>query len=194
MALTRKLLKSMGLTDEQIDSVIEEHTNTVNGLKDEVTKLKESAERLPSVQKELDDLKKVTADYDDWKIKYTDEHKAFEDYKKDVETKATTEKLRNAYKALLKANNVDEKRLDTILKVTDLTSKKLTEDGKFENEKELSEAIQSEWKDFVVTSANKGVQVDTPPSNGSSELSNDAKYIRERASKRHAGTYGKGEE
>ena len=34
MALTRKSLKAMGLADEQVDSIIEMHTETVDGLKD----------------------------------------------------------------------------------------------------------------------------------------------------------------
>ena len=36
MALTRKLLKGMGLTDEQVDTIIEAHTDTVDGLKEQV--------------------------------------------------------------------------------------------------------------------------------------------------------------
>ena len=34
MALTRKLLKGMGLTDEQVDTIIEAHADTVDGLSD----------------------------------------------------------------------------------------------------------------------------------------------------------------
>ena len=33
MALTRKLLKGMGLTEEQVDTIIEAHSETVEGLK-----------------------------------------------------------------------------------------------------------------------------------------------------------------
>ena len=33
----------MGLTDEQIDSIIESHTDTVNGLKEQIDDLKDSA-------------------------------------------------------------------------------------------------------------------------------------------------------
>ena len=36
MSLTRKSLKAMGLTDEQIESVIEMHTDTVSGLKEKL--------------------------------------------------------------------------------------------------------------------------------------------------------------
>ena len=55
MALTRKLLKGMGLTDEQVDTIIEAHTDTVDGLKADVSKYKSDAEKLPGVQKQLDD-------------------------------------------------------------------------------------------------------------------------------------------
>ena len=83
MALTRKLLKGMGLTDEQVDTIIEAHTDTVDGLKEQVKTYKADAEKLPNVQKELDDLK--AAGDGGYKEKYEKEHKAFEDYKADVD-------------------------------------------------------------------------------------------------------------
>ena len=46
MALIRKSLKAMGLTDEQVDSIIEMHTDTVYGLKADVSKDKSDAEKL----------------------------------------------------------------------------------------------------------------------------------------------------
>ena len=52
MALTRKLLKGMGLTDEQVDTIIEAHTDTVDGLKADVTRYKADAEKLPGIQKQ----------------------------------------------------------------------------------------------------------------------------------------------
>ena len=61
MALTRKLLKGMGLTDEQVDTIIEAHTDTVDGLKADIGKYKADAEKLPGIQKELDDL--LNGDY-----------------------------------------------------------------------------------------------------------------------------------
>ena len=71
MALTRKLLKGMGLTDEQVDTIIEAHTDTVDGLKEDINKYKGDAEKLPTVQKELDDLK--AAGDGGFKQKYEDE-------------------------------------------------------------------------------------------------------------------------
>jgi len=55
MALTRKLLKGMGLTDEQVDTIIEAHTDTVDGLKADIAKYEGDAKKPPGVQKELDD-------------------------------------------------------------------------------------------------------------------------------------------
>ena len=57
MAITRKFLKGMGLTEEQVDTIIEAHTETVDGLKADVDKYREDALKLPDVQKELNDLK-----------------------------------------------------------------------------------------------------------------------------------------
>ena len=53
MALTRKLLKGMGLSDEQVDTIIEAHTDTVDGLKADVSKYKSDAEKLAGVEKEI---------------------------------------------------------------------------------------------------------------------------------------------
>ena len=91
MALTRKLLKGMGLTDEQVDTIIEAHTDTVDGLKADVTRYKADAEKLPGVQKQLDDLK--AAGDGGYKEKYEKEHSAFEAFKTDItakESKAAT--------------------------------------------------------------------------------------------------------
>lgn len=181
MALTRKFLRSMNLTDEQIDSIIEEHTSTISGLKSDIDKYKEDMEKykedaskLPTVQKELDDLKTATADYDEWKTKYNDEHTAFETYKKEIAEADSLTKVKDAYRALLKAQNVDDKRIDTILKVTNFADKKLNKEGKFEKETELAESIKAEWKDFIVTKEERGAPVETPPTNtGGKKLTKD---------------------
>lgn len=98
MALTRKLLKGMGLTDEQVDTIIEAHTDTVDGLKADVTRYKADAEKLPGVQKQLDDLK--AAGDGGYKEKYEKEHSAFEAFKTDItakESKAAKERAVRAY-------------------------------------------------------------------------------------------------
>lgn len=82
MALTRAFLKSMTLTDEQVSAIIEEHSATVTGLKNEISKYKEDAEKVPDLQKKLKDYEK-----DDWKGKYEKEHAGFESYKAEQDKK-----------------------------------------------------------------------------------------------------------
>lgn len=150
----------MGLTEEQVDSIIEEHTNVTDALKEKANRYEADAEKLKDVQAELNKLKDGK---EDWEEKYNSEHKAFEDYKKDIESKEKTQQIKSAYKALLQAQNVDERRIDKILKLTDFSTAKLGKDGKFENEKELADNIKSEWGEFIVKSSEKGTKVDTPP-------------------------------
>ena len=72
MAFTRKALKAMSLSDEQIDNIIDMHAEVVDALKDELKTAKEDAGKLGEVQKELDALK--AKDGDDYKTKYEKEH------------------------------------------------------------------------------------------------------------------------
>lgn len=157
------MLKGMGLTEEQVDSIIEEHTSVTDALKSQVQKYEADAKRLPDVEKELADLK---AGGSDWEERYNQEHDAFESYKKDVEQKAEAEKVRSVYKSLLKAQNVSDKRIDTILKLTDFSDLKLTKEGKIANEEKVIEQIKDEWSDLIGTESAKGADVSTPPSGG----------------------------
>ena len=90
MAFTRKMLKAMGIEDEKIEQIMDAHVEVTEALKADRDRYKADAEKLPNVQKELDDLK---ADGGDWKSKYETERKAFADFKSEQtakETKAPT--------------------------------------------------------------------------------------------------------
>lgn len=49
----------MTLTDEQVSAIIEEHSATVTGLKNEISKYKEDAEKVPGLQKKLRTTKRM---------------------------------------------------------------------------------------------------------------------------------------
>lgn len=164
MALTRKSLKAMGLTDEQVDSIIEMHTETVDGLK----VYKTDAEKLPEVQAKLDKaLEDLKAKGDDgWKDKHDAIKKEFDDYKKAQKGRETREAKEKAYRELLKEAGVSEKRMDAILKVSDLDSLDLDDDGKIKDAKKVTESVKEEWADFIVKEDTKGADTSTPHSNG----------------------------
>ena len=86
MALTRKMLKAMGIEEEKIDQIIEAHTETVDSFKEKVSEYKDKAEKYDDVKKELDELKDGD---NDWQKKYEKEHSDFEAYKNDVTAKET---------------------------------------------------------------------------------------------------------
>ena len=176
MALTRKFLKGMGLSDEVVDSIIESHAETVDGLKAEISKYKGDAEKLPGVQKELNDLK--AAGDGGYKEKYEKEHADFEKYKADQTAKETRKAKENAYREFLKYVGVSEKRIPSILKVTDLD--KLEMDGeKFKDADKLTESVKTEWADFIETSNTNGANTQNPPANNNNDGEDPSKMTME---------------
>lgn len=162
MSLTRKMLKGMSLTDEQIDTIIEAHTETVDALKEERNLYKADAEKLPAVQRELNDLK--NKEDDGYEQKYNDLKKEYDDYKAAEKAKADNLAKEQAYKELLKEAGIAEKRIPAIMKVTDLKDITLTKEGKLKDADKLTEGIKEEWSDFVVSEQKQGAKTATPPS------------------------------
>lgn len=190
MALTRAMLKGMGLTEEQVSAIIEEHTNVTSALKDQVKEYKADAEKLPEVQKELDDLKKDTS-ASDWEKKYNDEHSAFEKYKTDIADKEKSEKIKSAYKSLLSECKVGDKHLDSILRVTDFSKMKLGEDGSLEGAEELKKQIGTDWSGFISVKETKpSGDPETPPGGGEPDSKKTGRAA-ELAAKYHDNLYGK---
>lgn len=186
MALTRKLLKGMGLTDEQVDTIIEAHMDTVDGLKSDISKYKGDAEKLPNVQKELDELK--AAGDGGYKEKYEKEHAAFEDFKKTQKGKETKEAKEKAYRELLKEAGVSEKRIDTVMKVFVHDDIELDESGKIKDAAKVTENVKKEWADFIVQTSTTGAQTSTPHNNGGGGIKTreDIMKITDRQKRREA--------
>lgn len=185
MALTRKMLKAMGIEDDKIDQIIDAHTETVDSLKEQRDQYKADAEKLTTVQAELDSLKGG----EDWKAKYESEHQNFESYKTQIATEKETEQKKTLYKQLLSDSKVDKKRIDAILKVTDLTSLKI-KDGKLENVEDLKKSITDEWSGFIVKDKVEGAGVDNPPEGGKSAGKRTPSRAAELANRYHNNLYG----
>lgn len=168
MALTRKMLKAMSIEDEKIDQIIEAHTETVNGLKEERDNLKADAEKLEAVQKELNKLKEDTAKDDgknSWKVKYDAMKEEFDEYKAEVEAKATKATKEEAFRALLKEVGVAEKRINSVVKVSDIDAIELDKDGNIKDADKLKDSVKEEWNDFIQTEQTKGADTSNPPQN-----------------------------
>lgn len=153
MALTRKFLKGMGLTDEQVDTIVEAHTETTEALKTDISKYKADADKLAEVQSELDALKA-----DGWKEKHDSLKREFDGYKAEQTAKETNTKKEQAYRALLKEAGVDEKRIEAVMRVTKLEDIELDGD-KIKDAAKVTEGVKTEWADFIGTGG--GMRVDT---------------------------------
>ena len=176
MALTRTMLKDMGLNEEQISTIIEAHTESTEGLKTDRDKYKADAEKLATVQKELDTLK--AAGDGGYKEKYEKEHQAFEDYKTAQTAKETRQAKEKAYTEFLKSVGVSEKRIPSIIKVTDLNAVEL-EGDKVKDAEKLTESVKTEWADFIETSNTNGANTNTPPANNPTNGDDPSKMTME---------------
>lgn len=172
MALSRKFLQGMGLTEEQASAIIEANEETINGLKAEIEKNrteKETAEKqLAKAQKELGEMKKEAEENsgkNPYKVKYDAIKEEFDNFKKDIKSKETHTAKVDAFKALLKEVGVNEKRIGSVVKVSDIDSIELDEDGKIKNVDDLKKSIKEEWSDFIPTEGAKGADTSTPPKN-----------------------------
>lgn len=162
MALTRKLLKGMGLTEEQVDTIIEAHTDTVDGLKADISRYKADAEKLPGVQKQLDDLK--AAGDDGYKEKYEKEHSAFETYKADVTAKNAKAAKEKAVRAYFEGKNITGANLELAMRGCGEEMAAIEMDGdKIKDTKSLDALVAGTYKGLVSTSRTKGTDTSNPP-------------------------------
>ena len=164
MALTAKMLKGLGLTDEQRESILEAHADTVNEIKAERDRLKLDAEKMEAVQKELDNLKAMGDG--GYKEKYEKEHKAFEDYKADITAKESKAAKEKAVRAYFESKNITGANLDLAMRGCGEEMAALEMDGeKIKDTKILDALVDGTYKGLVSTTQTKGANPANPPAN-----------------------------
>lgn len=176
MALTRKFLAALGIDADKVDEIINAHCETVDALKAERDKFKADADHLAEVQAELNGIKEQAAKNggkNPFELKYNAIKEEFENYKKDQAAKELTAKKSEAYRSLLKEAGVDEKRIEAVLKVSDVDGIKIGEDGKIEGADALKESIKTEWSDFITPDSGARVDTGAPLSGGGHSITAD---------------------
>lgn len=171
MALTkaqvREILSAAGVTSENmseaVDKIIDGHLTSVNALREDIAKYKTDAEKLPTVQKELDDMKANTND--GWKEKHDKLKGEFDTYKKDVEAKEAHAAKEAAYRNILKDANLSEKGIEKAIKYAEWDKIELEADGKLKGASDHIKAVKEEWAEYVTTTTTTGAKTSTPPAN-----------------------------
>lgn len=164
-SLSRKFLDSLGIEGDKADLIIERHNEVLTEIKDERDQFKTEAEKLPDIQKQLEEYQKAENDPKNktLQVKYDALKEEFEEYKNGITAKETKAKKEEAYKQILKEIGIPEKRIPAILKVSDIDSIELDTDGNVTNKDKLTESNKAEWSDFIPTKKTEGAQVANPP-------------------------------
>lgn len=151
-------------TEEIENRLVALHLGVVDPLKDDLTKYKADAEKLPSVQKQLDDLK--AAGDDGYQEKYEKEHKAFEDFKANVTAKESKAAKEKAVRAYFESKNITGANLDLAMRGCGEEMAALELDGdKIKDTKALDALVDGTYKGLVSTTQTHGANPANPPAN-----------------------------
>lgn len=164
-SLTRKFLSSIGIEDDKQDLVIEKHNEVLTEIKDERDKYKEEAEKLPAMESELKAIKDQVAGEDPYKEKFEALKKEYDDFKKEIADKELSAKKASEFKKMLIDIGIPEKRIDRIMKVSDINKLEFDDEGKIKDGDKIKDNLKAEWSDFITTTKVEGVVTANPPSN-----------------------------
>lgn len=153
MAFTREFIRNTAkesgveIPKELEDALIDEHLSA----RDAFAKGKVEAaleENKPDPAKNVKDTQE-----------YKDLQKSFDDYKQEQARKEARAAKETAFRDLLKSAGVSEKRIDSVVKVSDIDGLEI-DDGKLKGADALMESVKTEWADFIDSQTNNGVKVD----------------------------------
>lgn len=161
MAFTREFVRNVAkesgveIPKELEDALVQEHLSSRNAYAEK--KVQEYQAENPAAE-----APKVTDSKE-----YKDLKKAFDDYKEAQTAKETRAAKETAYRDLLKASGVSEKRIDTVMRASGpiIDGLELAEDGKAKDADNLTEGIKAEWADFIPTTTTQGAPTANPPAN-----------------------------
>lgn len=163
MALTRKFLKALGVSEEAIEEIITAHTDVTDGLKTQLKTAQDAQKQLDAVTAERDDLQKKLNDPAQAN-RVAELEKQIEEYQK----RETTAQKRTALTALLEKIGIDKRGFARVLAATDLDGMEM--DGEnIKDADKLAESLKTEWSDLITEPGATGKPPQTPPQTNPSE-------------------------
>ena len=129
----------------------------------EKSRYKAKLEEIDALTEEKQTAQDSATTAEKWKTKYQALKDDFDTYKADQIAKETRSAKEKAYRDLLTAAGIPDKRLAAVLKVSDLDGVELDDKGAIKDADKLTESIKTEWADFIPTTTTQGAQTATPP-------------------------------
>ena len=165
MALTRKMLKGMGLTEEQADTIIEAHTEVTDGLKDKLKAAEEKVSDYDALQKKVEAYEAKGSD--GYEEKFKKLQKDFDAYKADITAKETKAAREAAAKAFFESKHITGANLAIAMRGArdEIAELELDSDGKIKDGGKLEDLVKGEFASLIVTESTRGASTTTPPTN-----------------------------
>lgn len=168
MALTRRFLKALNISDEVIEEIITAHTDVTNDLKAQLETAQEAQRQLEEVTKERDEYKRKSEDTTDAQ-RITELEKQIAEY----QSRETEAQKKTALTALLESAGIDKRGFARVLAATDLSGIELGENGEIKDSDKLTERLKTEWADLLVGESSQTAPPATPPNNGAARMTKE---------------------
>ena len=166
----RKIFESaeIEVPKDVLGQICDLHTSSNEELTENVKTLRADLEKAERERDEFkakapkDGVETVTKEeYDKLKAEY-------DDYKGDIQAKATKQAKEHAFREVLKAQNVANDWIDTIIQASsaDIDGVELDKDGKISNTDKIADNVKTKWAKCIETTTVKGAKFENPPKNG----------------------------
>lgn len=167
MALTRRFLKALNISDEVIDEIITAHTDVTDDLKTQLKTAQGAQKQLETITAERDELQKKLND-----TTQSDRISELEKQLSEYQTRETNAQKRTALTALLESAGIDKRGFARVLAATDLDGIELDGENIKDPEK-LTEKLKTEWADLLVTDTTSTAKPATPHVNEASGITKE---------------------
>ncbi|MEG2229945.1 MAG: hypothetical protein RRY22_04135 [Bacilli bacterium] len=175
MGLTRKFLKDLGLESEQIEKIVNEHTDVVSAIKEDLDTSNTKIKELEKETKEEVDLTNYVE-----KGKYETLETEYNTFKTETAGKETLAKKQGLVKEkVLKELKINEKIYSKVLKDIDFAKVELDGKGEIKDIETLKSSIKNDWGDFITTEKASGVNTATPPVGDKNETQKEPENLAE---------------
>lgn len=161
--ISRSLLQSMGLTEDQQKTIIDANGETLKEIREERDRYKAEAEKLPGVQKQLDDLQA------DLKTKYVtkEDHdktvSEYQQYKDGIAAKEAHDAKEKAVRAYYESKNIkgDNLKIAMMGSASLIDAVELDKDGNIKENSKLAELTGEGGTFSSLIAKDGGARIDT---------------------------------